>query len=328
MRAIVIARPGGPEVLELRDVQPLEPAAEELLISVKATAVNRLDLLQRLGLYPVPEGSPKEIPGVEFSGIVERSGASASLYKAGDKVFGLVGGGSYAESLVVHERTVMPMPASLSFEEAAAIPEAFITAYDAMVSQSRLVAGETVLISAVGSGVGAAAVQIALAIGARPIGTARNSWKVEAAKGLGLVDGIVVTDGKFSQEVLRLTEGRGVDVVLELAGGNYVAEDLICMASRARMIVVGLVAGARAEIELGQLLRKRLEIKGTVMRARLLDEKIAVIAEFAQKMLPMIAAGKLRAVIDRVFPLAEAAQAHALVGTNENFGKVVLRVGA
>lgn len=328
MRAVVIARPGGPEVLELREVQPAKPEREELSIAVKATAVNRLDLLQRMGLYPVPEGVPKEIPGVEFSGVVAEIGAGATLYKPGDRVFGLVGGGSYSERIVVHERTVMPMPESLSFEEAAAIPEAFITAFDAMVTQAHLSSGETVLISAVGSGVGAAAVQIALAIGARPIGTARNARKVAAAQGLGLVDGIVATDGRFAQEVLALTAGRGVDVVLELAGGNYVAEDLICMATQARMIVVGLVAGARVEIELGQLLRKRIEIRGTVMRARSLDEKIIVAKEFGDKMLPLIASGKLQAVIDRVLPLSEAAKAHELVGRNENFGKIVLAVGA
>ncbi|MCI0351077.1 MAG: NAD(P)H-quinone oxidoreductase [Acidobacteriales bacterium] len=326
MRAIVISRPGGPEVLEMREVPVPRAGPNELLVSVKATAVNRLDLLQRMGMYPPPPDCPQDIPGVEYAGEVASIGPNVSLFQPGDRVFGLVGGGSYAEYLVVHERTVMPIPEGMSFDAAAAVPEAFITAYDAMILQARLKAGETVLISAVGSGVGAAAVQLAKAFGACAVGTARSARKIAAANELGLDNGIVVTDGNFVDKVLEATEGRGVDVVLELAGGSYVTDDIRLMAPRARLVVIGLVAGARAEIDLARLLRNRLQIRGTVLRARSLEEKITVIEQFAADVLPLLGSGKVKPIIDRVLYLSAAAEAHECVAANENFGKVVLAV--
>lgn len=326
MKAIIITRPGGPEVLELRDVPAPEPGPEEILVSVKATAVNRLDLLQRMGRYPAPAGSPQEIPGVEYAGVVERTGERVTRHQVSDRVFGLVGGGSYAGYVVAHERTAMPIPDGLSFTEAAAIPEAFITAFDAMVLQAGMQKGETVLINAAGSGVGVAAFQLARALGAHTIGTSRNAAKIEAVKALGLEQAIVPVEGKFAYEVMNLTGGKGVDLVLELAGGAYLPEDMACMAQKGRLVVVGLVAGASAQIDLGILLRKRLLIKGTVMRARGLEEKIAVAEIFSEQVLPIFASGKLKPVVDRVFPLAEAAAAHELVSRNENVGKVVLEL--
>jgi NADPH:quinone reductase-like Zn-dependent oxidoreductase len=251
-------------------------------------------------------------------------GAGVSDLKVGDRVFGLCGGGAYAEQLVVHARTAVKMPARLSFTEAAAVPEAFITAWDAMVTQAGLGAGETVLIHAAGSGVGTAAVQIARAIGARAVGTARSAAKLERARALGLETMVPVQNGKFAAAVMEATGG--VDVVLELVGGPYLAEDLLCVAPRGRIVLVGLLAGARAELDLGLILRRRLRLWGTVLRARPLEEKIAATQAFARHLLPLFERGALAPIIDRVLPLARAAEAHAHVASNEGFGKVVLEI--
>ncbi|HEY2744971.1 MAG TPA: NAD(P)H-quinone oxidoreductase, partial [Polyangia bacterium] len=258
MRAIVIDAPGGPEVLQWRQVPSPEPERGEVRVRVRATAVNRADLLQRMGLYPAPADAPQQIPGLEYAGEIDAVGAGVSAWKPGDRVFGLVGGGAYAEELVTHADCVARMPDALSFTDAAAIPEVFITAWDAMVAQAGLGAGETVLINAVGSGVGTAAVQIARALSARPLGTARTAAKLARASKLGMDRGFTVENGKFADDVLRATGGRGVDVVIELVGGAYVAEDFACMSSQGRIVVVGLMAGARAELDLGLMMRKRL----------------------------------------------------------------------
>ena len=324
MHAIVIDRPGGPEVLAWREVPTPEPGRGEVRVRVRATAVNRADLLQRMGLYPAPPDSPQQIPGLELAGEIDAVGAGVTAWKPGDRVFGLVGGGAYAEQVVTHADTLAAMPEGLSFTDAAAIPEAFITAWDAMVTQAGLGAGETVLVHAVGSGVGTAAVQIARALSARALGTARTAAKLARAAQLGMDRGFTVAGGKFADDVLRATGGRGVDVVLELVGGGYVAEDLACAASRARIVVVGLMAGVRAELDLSLILRKRLVLRGTQLRARPLGEKIAVTQTFARHVVPLVASGALVPVVDRVLPLREAAQAHQIMASNEGFGKLVL----
>ncbi len=326
MKAIVIDRPGGPEVLELREVPTPEPSRGEVRVRVRATAVNRADLLQRMGLYPAPPDSPQHIPGLELAGEIDAIGAGVTQWKPGDRVFGLVGGGAYAEAVVTHADCVARMPDELSFADAAAVPEAFITAWDAMVTQAGLGAGETVLVHAVGSGVGPAAVQIARALSARALGTARTAAKLGRAGKLGMDRGFTVEQGKFADDVLRATGGRGVDVVLELVGGGYLAEDLACAAPRARIILVGLMAGVRAELDLGLILRKRLLVRGTQLRARPLGEKIEVTQDFARHLVPLFAARTLAPVVEQVLPLAEAAAAHQAMATNEGFGKIVLAV--
>ena len=224
MRAIVITKPGGPEVLELREVATPEPAPGQVRVRVRACAVNRADLLQRMGMYPPPADVPQDIPGLEIAGEVDAVGSGVVELAKGDRVFGVVGGGAYAEAVVVHARTLAKIPDSLDFTQAAAVPEAFVTAYDAMVLQGGLTAGEVVLVHAVGSGVGTAAVQIARAIGARSIGTARSEPKLARARELGMNEGVVPGAGKsgpeFAAKVREATQGRGVDVVLELVGGN------------------------------------------------------------------------------------------------------------
>lgn len=324
MRAIIITKPGGPEVLELREVDTPAPTKGEVRVRVRATAVNRADLLQRMGGYPAPADAPRDIPGLEFAGEVDALGEGVTEWKIGDRVFGLAGGGAYAEQLVVHARTVARIPDRLSFVEAAAVPEAFITAWDAMITQGGLAPGETVLISAVGSGVGTAAAQIARAIGASSIGTARTADKLERARALGMNEGVVAKNGKFAEDVLRANGGRGVDVVLELVGGDYVAEDLACMATKGRLVLVGLLAGARCDVDLGAVLRKRLHVVGTVLRARPLEEKIAATLVFAKSVVPLLARGALAPVVECVMPLAQAADAHRAMASNEGFGKIVL----
>lgn len=324
MRAIVITSLGGPEVLQLKDVATPTPGRGEVRVRVRATAVNRADLLQRMGMYPAPADAPRDIPGLEFAGEIDALGEGVDAFKVGDRVFGLAGGGTYAEQLVVHAGTVARLPEGISFTDGAAIPEAFLTAYDAMISQGQLAAGRTVLISAVGSGVGTAAVQIARAIGARSVGTARTESKLGRARELGLDHGIVAADAKFADAVLKSVGP--VDVVLELVGGNYIAEDIACVATLGRIVLVGLLAGRSCEVDLGMVLRKRARIMGTVLRARPLEEKLAVTRLLADNIAPLLARGVLKAVVDRVMPLAAAADAHAFVASNEGFGKVVLEV--
>lgn len=324
MRAIVISQPGGPEVLELRDVPTPEPSLGEVRVRIRACAVNRADLLQRLGAYPAPPGSPKDIPGLEIAGEVEALGPGVSELERGDRVFGVVGGGAYAEAIVVHARTLARMPAGMDFATAAAIPEAFLTAYDAMVLQAGLAAGETVLVHAVGSGVGTAAVQIARAIGARAIGTARDQAKIDRARPLGLDHGIVPANGAFSDAVRAASGGRGVDLVLELVGGAYVPESLASLNDRGRLVLVGLTAGTRAEVDLATILRRRLHVIGTVLRARPLEEKILAARALANHLVPLFERGALAPVIDATLPLADAKVAHERMGLNQTFGKIVL----
>jgi NADPH2:quinone reductase len=326
MKAIVIGRFGGPEVLELREVAEPAPARGEVRVRVRATAVNRADLLQRAGAYPAPPDAPQDIPGIEFAGEIDAIGEGVADLAPGDRVFGLCGGGAYAEALVVHGRALARIPDGLSFTDAAAVPEAFITAWDAMVAQARLGAGERVLIHAAGSGVGTAAVQIARAVGARSVGTARTRGKLEQARALGLDDAVLVEGGGFAAAVMAATGGHGADVVLELVGGAYLGEDLACVAPRARIVLVGLLAGARAELDLARMLHKRVQVIGTVLRSRPLEEKIVAAQQLARHLAPLFARGALRPVVDRVLPLAQAAAAHAHVASNAGFGKVVLAV--
>ncbi len=315
-------------MLELREVPLPEPSPGYVRVRIRATAVNRADLMQRLGMYPAPADAPADIPGLELAGEVDAVGEGVTELAVGDRVFGLVGGGAYAEAVIAPARTLARIPPNLDFTQAAALPEAFITAYDAMVVQGGLEAGDTVLVHAVGSGVGTAAVQIARAIGARAIGTARTEGKLGRARELGMSEGIVPTSRGgapvFADRVKELTSGQGADVVLDLVGGTYVPESLTALREKGRHVLVGLLAGLSAEIDLGMVLRRRLRLMGTVLRARPLEEKILAAQLLERRLVPLFATGALVPVVDRVFPLAQAGEAHAYVGTNEGFGKVVL----
>jgi NADPH2:quinone reductase len=324
VRAVAITQPGGPEVLAVVNRPSPEPSRGEVLVRVRATAVNRADLLQRAGMYPAPPGEPPDIPGLELAGEVVGLGANVERLAIGDRVFGLAGGGAYADEIVVHERAVAKIPAGLDFIQAAAIPEAFVTAHDAMVTQAGLRSGEAVLVHAVGSGVGTAAAQLGRAIGAFVIGTARTPDKLERARPLGVDVGIVPHDNKFADAVRAATGGAGAAVILELVGGAYLDEDIRAVERRGRIVLIGLLAGRRAELDLGQLLQKRVAVTGTQLRARPLEEKLAAMRAFEAQVVPLIARGKLAAVVDRVMPLAEAAEAHRYMASNAGFGKVVL----
>lgn len=326
MQAIVITKPGGPEVLEYQTVEDLKPQRGEVLVRIKATAVNRADVLQREGKYPAPPEASQDIPGMEFAGEVAEVGPSVHEWSKGDKVFGLTAAGSYAQYVVVHPRTLSRIPEGLSFEEAASLPESCITAYDAMVTQAKLASGETVLISGVTSGVGTIAMQIANAIGAQVIGSTRSSAKLAKLESLGKVKPIVVQNGKFAQEVNDLTNGSGADVVMELIGGSYLQEDLLCTALKGRIILVGLLGGPKCDILLATVLTKRLQIIGTSLRSRPLEEKITAARHFQKNVVPLIAAKKVQPSIDKVFELSEAAEAHRYMASNESFGKIVLSV--
>ena len=323
MRAIAIKKPGGPDVLTLVDRPAPEPSRGEVRIRVRATAINRADLLQRMGAYPAPSDAPPDIPGLEFSGEVEALGPGVERLAIGDRVFGLVGGGSYAEAVVSHERAVAKIPDGLSFEQAAAVPEAFITAHDAIVGQAGLRGGETLLVHAVGSGVGTAAVQLGRALGVFVIGTARTADKLERAKPLGMSAGVVPDGNRFADAVRRHGEP---SVVLELIGGPYLDEDIRTVPVLGRIVLVGLLAGTRAEIDLSAILRKRVRVLGTVLRARPFEEKIAAMQSFEAHIVPLLQRGLVTPVIDTVMDLDAAAAAHERMASNAGFGKIILRV--
>ena len=323
MKAIAIEKPGGPEVLTVVERPLPEPSRGEVRVRVRATAVNRADLLQRMGAYPAPADAPADVPGLELAGEVDAVGPGVVRLAVGDRVFGLVGGGAYAEAVVTHERALARIPEGLSFEQAAAVPEAFITAHDAIVGQAHLAGGECLLVHAVGSGVGTAAVQLGHALGAFVVGTARTADKLERACALGLDAGVVPEGGRFADEVRKLAEPA---VVLELVGGGYLDEDVRCIRSLGRIVLVGLLGGARHEVDLALVLRKRARIFGTVLRSRPLEEKLAVMRVFEDQVVPLFARGKLAPVIDVVLPLDDAAAAHARMASNVGFGKIVLRV--
>ena len=329
MRALTILDPGGGEPLAVRDVAAPAPSAGEVLVQVRAAGLNRADLLQSAGHYPAPPDAPADIPGLEFAGEIVRLGAGVREWALGDRVFGVVAGGAQAELLVTHARTLARVPERLGWTEAAAVPEAFVTAYDALVDQAELRPGELVLIHAVASGVGLAAVQLARAMGALPFGTSRSPDKLAAARALGMVDGVALADGltPLADAVSGWTGGRGVDVVLDLVGGDYLPASLEMLATRGRLMLVGSLAGRSATVDLSTLLRRRLTVRGTVLRARPLEEKIMVARHFAAHVVPLLAAGTVHPVVDAVFPLEAAAEAYARLASNRVVGKVVLSMG-
>ena len=324
MRAVIITRPGGAEVLEVQERPKPEPGVGQIRVRVRASALNRADLMQREGNYPVPPGVPADMPGMEYAGEVDALGASASMWKTGDRVMGIIGGAGHAEYLCVHEREAMPVPPAMSWEDAGAIPEVFLTAYDALFNRLALNTGETVLIHAVGSGVGTAGLQIARAAGARVVGTARSPDKLERAKKLGLDVAIDSSRGDWVAQVEAAIGAERVDALLDLVGGNYLEGNLRVLTMRGRMVVVGLTGGASAPFNMSVLLRKRLTIVGTMLRSRPLEEKIALARDFSERGVPLFESGRLKPIVDRVFAFDEIRAAHQLMESNDTFGKIVL----
>ncbi len=324
MRAVVVTKPGGPEVLELREVEAPLPGSGEVRVRVRAAGVNRADLLQRLVQYPPPPGVRADVLGLEFAGEVESLGAGATRWKAGERVMGITAGAAQAELLVAHERMLLAIPANLDFAAAAAVPEAFFTAHDALYRLGQLAPVESVLVHAAGSGVGTAAVQLAAAGGSVTLGTSRTADKLERARALGLAHAIVPVEGKFAKQVRDATAGEGVTLIADFVGGGYLDENLRALAPQGRLVVIGLLGGGRAEIDLGRLLAGRFTLVGTTLRGRPLEEKIAVTQTFARQGLPLLAAGKIRPVVEAVLPAEKVREAHERLAANDTFGKLVL----
>lgn len=327
MKALVMKGTGGPEVLALEETADPRPGRSELVVRVHATALNRADLLQLRGMYAPPPGVPADILGLEYAGEVLEVGADVQGLRSGDWVMGLVGGGAFAERVVVHEREAVRIPSNLSFEQAAAIPEAFITAHDALVTQGGLRSGEWVLIHAVASGVGTAGVQIVRALGGRALGTARTEEKLQRVeKELGLEVPILCSSGPlFKDAVRKATGGSGAALALELVGGDYVPETIASLALRGRLVLVGLLAGNKVTADLGRILAQRITLIGTVLRRRPLEEKITAARALEEQLVPLFERGALRPVIDDVLAMDKVAEAFKRLSSNATFGKVVLR---
>lgn len=318
MRAIVLEEHGGPEVLQLREVPDPQPGPDEVIVEVVSTALNRADLLQRRGLYAGPPAD-HEIPGLEVAGRVVSGGARARRWAPGDAVMAVVAGGGYAERIAVHERELMPVPDALPLADAGAVPEVFMTAWDALVVQGGLTAGRVALVHAGASGVGTAAIQLCTAIGATVIVTA-SAGKLAACRALGADIAIDYTTEDFADVA------SGVDVVLDVIGGDYLARNVQCLRVGGRIVQVGVMGGGAASFPLGALLPKRASIIGTVLRARPIEEKIALAQRFTREVLPWFADGTLRPVIDSRFALPDVASAHERMEQNLSVGKIVLDV--
>jgi putative PIG3 family NAD(P)H quinone oxidoreductase len=325
MKAIVLSGSGGPEVLTLGEAPRPEPKPDDLLVRVRATALNRADTLQRRGLYPPPPGD-SELLGLELAGEVAGWGSAVTGFREGQRVFGLVGGGGYAEYALLDQRMAMPVPDGWSWEQAAAVPEVYFTANETVFVLGGLQRGETLLVHAGGSGVGTAAIQMAHHIGATVYFTAGSPDKIERAMALGAAAGINYKTQDFVEEVQRLTGGKGVDVVEDFLGAAYLAKNMAALKTTGRLVIVATMGGTKCEIDLNLLMRKRLAIFGSVLRARPLEEKRLVTRRFLERWMEPLAQGKLKPIVDSTFPLAQARQAHERMESNLNFGKIILTV--
>ena len=327
MRAIVIARPGDPGSMEVRELANPEAQADRVRVRVKASGLNRADLLQARGLYPAPAGAPVDIPGLEFAGEVDALGPETTgSLKVGDRVFGITGGGAFADYVICQERTLATIPEGLDFDRAAAVPEAFMTALDALETQGSLKPGESVLIHAVGGGVGSAAVQLARLMGCRVLGTSRTKEKLEKAKVLGLDVAIDTSAQDFAEVVREQTRGQGVQVVIDHLGAPALAANLASLSTRGRLVLVGQLGGSAASVDLRTLMTKRITVVGTTLRARPVEEKIALSRRFAESVVPWLARGDVRPIVDQVFALEDVRLAVERMSSNLGFGKVVLRL--
>ncbi len=300
-------------------------ASDQVLVTAHATAVNRADLLQRRGLYPPPPGE-SGVLGLEVAGAVAAVGSAVTEWRVGDRVCALLGSGGYAEAVAVPAGMLLRIPDALDFVQAAAIPEVFYTAFLNLFLEGGLVAGERVLIHAGGSGVGTAAIQLAREAGAEVYVTAGTDDKIARCLALGAHVGINYKNEDFAERITALTDKQGIDVALDCIGGSYLASHMKILRPKGRLVLIGLMGGLSAEINLAAMVQKRLRVIGSTLRSRSLDEKLAITRAFKERVLPLIESGVIRAVVDRTFPLSEADAAHAYVGANENFGKVVLIV--
>ena len=325
MQVITFDTPGGPQVLKLTQAPGPIPAPEQILVRVHASALNRADTPQRQGNYPPPPGE-SAILGLELAGEVEVLGSAVTNIAVGDRVFGLVGGGGYAEKAVIDARMAMPIPDGWSFTEAAAVPEVYFTAQETIFTLGSLKQGETILIHAGASGVGTAGIQMARETGARIFITAGSADKIQRCVELGATAGCNYKEQDFAEWIKDVTDGKGVDVIEDFIGAAYWDENLRSLKIGGRLILVGLMGGVKAETNLGLILTKRLQVFGSVLRSRPLAEKIDITRRFQKNWLPLLTAGTIKPIIDRSFPLAQAGDAHQYMEDNKNFGKIILEV--
>ena len=323
MKAVIQSANGSPQVLQLGEAPLPEPGEDQLLVRVRASALNRADTMQRKGMYPPPPGE-SDILGLELAGEVEAWGAGVQGFSKGRRVFGLIGGGGYAEYALIDKELAMPIPDSWSFAEAAAVPEVYFTANETVFVLGKLQPGEAVLIHAGGSGVGTAAIQMARHVGARVYFTAGSDEKIERAMALGADAGINYKTHDFAEEIKRLTAGAGVDLVEDFLGASYLERNLSVLRPGGRLILVALMGGAKCEVDLSTIMRKRLQVFGSVMRSRSLEDKRAITARFRERWLPPLIEGGIKPVIDSVFPLEDVVAAHEKMEANKNFGKIIL----
>lgn len=324
MRAVVLQSHGGPEVLTIVDTPAPAPGPDEVLVDIVATALNRADLLQRMGLYPDPRGRTPEIPGLEFAGTVAAVGERAAMWKVGDRVMGIEAGGAYAEQIATHERQLLAVPVGIDLVDAAAIPEVFLTAWDALVLQGGLSSGRWALVHAGASGVGTAAIQIAKAIGAR-IAVTCSAGKAQVCRDLGADLVLERSPHDWLADATAAVPG-GFDVVLDVIGGDEIDRNLQAVALRGTIVQVGLMGGGRTAVNVGLLLAKRAHWVGTTLRTRPIEEKVGVTRRFAAEVLPLFDSGALRPVIDSRYAFADIADAHRHMEANGNAGKIVVRL--
>ncbi|MCG5453369.1 NAD(P)H-quinone oxidoreductase [Micromonospora hortensis] len=321
MRAITIPQPGGPDALVWAEVPDPEPGPDEVIVDVRASGVNRADLLQRQGHYPPPPGAPA-YPGLECSGVITEVGAEVAGWAVGQQVCALLAGGGYAERVAVPAGQLLPVPACDPVD-AAALPEVACTVWSNLVQVARLGAGDTLLVHGGGSGIGTFAIQLGAALGVTVLTTAREA-KHDRLRELGAAHIIDYREQDFVEEVRRVTDGRGVDVILDIMGGSYLGRNVSALASGGRLVVIGMQGGRKAELDLGTLLAKRASVTATSLRSRPLAEKAEIVQGVRDEVWPLVEAGRIRPIVDRRLPMTEAAQAHRLVESNDHFGKVLL----
>jgi NADPH2:quinone reductase len=325
MKAITITQPGGPEVLQITDRSTPAPKPGEVLIKVMAAGINRPDVAQRKGNYPPPAGAPQDIPGLEIAGIVTEIGTDVKRWRVGDKACALVIGGGYAEYCAAPEGQCLPIPDNLSFEEAASLPETFFTVWSNVFDRGRLQPGETLLVHGGSSGIGVAAIQMATALGSRVYVTAGSDEKCRFCESLGATKAINYNRENFAETIAKLTDNKGVDVILDMIGGDYTAPNIKSLANDGRLVFINTMKGKNVEIDLAEVMRKRIYITGSMLRSRDVAFKSAIAQNLEQHIWPLLASGKIKPVIYKIFSSSEAAEGHQLMESSEHMGKIVLQ---
>ena len=324
MKAIIITQPGSPEVLQIADRPKPAIVDNEVLVKVMAAGVNRPDVAQRKGNYPPPAGAPKDIPGLEIAGVITETGSNVQRWKVGDKVCALVIGGGYAQLCNVPEGQCLPVPENLSFAEAASLPETFFTVWSNVFDRAKLQPGESLLVHGGSSGIGVAAIQMATALGSTVYVTAGNQEKCIFCEQLGAAKAINYKTEDFSEAILQLTNNKGVNVILDMIGGDYTPLNIKCLADDGRLVMINFMNGKDVQVDLSAVIRKRINITGSMLRSRDTDFKSAIAKNLKEHIWPLLASGKIKPVIYKIFPACEASKAHQLMESSEHMGKIIL----